>query len=80
MAGGVNTHGGKQTYGVKYFETYAPVVTWFAIRLLIVFAILFKWSLKQVDFAMAYAQAPIKTDLYMDLPHGIKTKRGSSKD
>jgi ribosomal protein L13E len=28
----LNVHGGKQTYGVNYFDTYAPVVTWFAIR------------------------------------------------
>jgi hypothetical protein len=27
-------HGGKQLHGMNYFETYAPVVTWFAIRLL----------------------------------------------
>ena len=76
----LNVHGGKQTFGVNYFETYAPVVTWFAIRLLIVFAILFKWHLKQVDFVMAYTQAPIENDLYMDLPHGIDTKHGNSKD
>ena len=38
----LNVHGGKQTFGVNYFETYAPVVTWFAIRLLFHFAILFK--------------------------------------
>jgi hypothetical protein len=27
----LNLHGGKQIYGMNYFETYAPVVTWFAI-------------------------------------------------
>ena len=27
----LNVHGGKQTYGINYYETYAPVVTWFAI-------------------------------------------------
>ena len=76
----LNVHGGKQTYGINYYETYAPVVTWFAIRLLIIFAILFKWSLKQVDFVMAYAQAPIETDMYMELPHGVQTEHGHSKD
>jgi hypothetical protein len=25
----LNVHGGKQVYGKNYFETYAPVVTWF---------------------------------------------------
>ncbi len=33
----LNINGGKQEYGVNYYETYAPVVTWFAIRLVIVF-------------------------------------------
>jgi hypothetical protein len=27
----LNVHGGKQEYGINYFETYAPVVTWFSI-------------------------------------------------
>ena len=31
-----NLHGGKQEFGAKYYETYAPVVIWFSIRLLIV--------------------------------------------
>jgi hypothetical protein len=31
----LNLHGGKQIYGMNYYETYAPVVTWFAIRLII---------------------------------------------
>ncbi len=26
----LNLHSGKQVYGMNYFETYAPVVTWFA--------------------------------------------------
>ncbi len=33
----LNLHGGKQIYGMNYFKTYAPVVTWFAIRLMIIF-------------------------------------------
>ncbi len=35
---------------MMYYDTYAPVVTWFATRLMIVFGILFDWSLQQVDF------------------------------
>lgn len=76
----LNVHGGKQTYGVNYFETYAPVVTWFAIRLMIVFGIVFGWTLKQIDFIMAYPQAPIEMDLFMELPHGISVKGKRSTD
>ncbi|KAL7478812.1 hypothetical protein ACHAW6_008182 [Cyclotella cf. meneghiniana] len=36
------------------------------------------WSL--VDFVQAYPQASIKTDMYMELPKGIETCHGSSKD
>ena len=76
----LNIHGGKQTFGVNYFETYAPVVTWFAIRLIIIFAMNLNYHLKQIDFVMAYPQAPIENDMYMELPAGIRTKHGNSKD
>jgi hypothetical protein len=59
---------------------YAPVVTWFAIRLMIIFGIIFCWALCQVDFVMAYPQAPIEIDIYMKLPRGIQTAHGNSKD
>jgi hypothetical protein len=76
----LNLHGGKQVYGMNYFKTYVPVVTWFAIRLMIVFGIIFCWALWQVDFVMAYPQAPLEMDIYMELPQGIKTATGNSKD
>jgi hypothetical protein len=76
----LNLHGGKQVFGMNYYETYAPVVTWFAIRLLIVIGIIFGWALCQVDFVMAYPQAPIECDMYMELPQGIRTSEGESKD
>ena len=76
----LNLHGGMQEYGVNYYETYSPVVTWFAIRLMIVFSILFNRAMRQIDFVMAYPQAPIEMDMYMELPQGIKTEHGNSKD
>jgi hypothetical protein len=33
-----------------------------------------------VDFVMAYPQAPIEMDIYMELPQGIQTKHGNSKE
>ena len=50
----LNLHGGMQEYGVNYYDTHAPVVTWFAIRLIIVFGILFNQAMRQIDFFMAY--------------------------
>jgi hypothetical protein len=76
----LNLDGGRQIYGINYFETYAPVVTWFAIRLVIIFGIIFSWALRQVDFVMAYPHAPIKNNIYMDLPQGIETTDGESNN
>ncbi len=76
----LNLHGRKQIYGMNYFKTYAPVVTWFAIRLMIIFGIIFCWALHQVNSVMAYPQAPIKMDIYMELPQGIQTANRNSKD
>ncbi len=76
----LNFHGGKQVFDLNYYETYAPVVTWFSIRLLIVIGIIFCWALHQVDFIMAYPQAPIECNLYMELPKGIQVSEGDSKD
>jgi hypothetical protein len=41
----LNLRSAKQVYGMNYFETYALVVTWFAIRLMIIFGIIFCWAL-----------------------------------
>jgi hypothetical protein len=76
----LNLHGGKQVFGLNYYKTYAPVVTWFSIRLLIVIGIIFCWPLCQVDFIMAYPQGPIKYDMYTELPQGIQISEGDSKD
>ncbi len=76
----LNLHGGKQVFGLNYYETYASVVTWFSIRLLIVIGIIFCWALRQVDFIMAYPQAPIECNMYIELPQGIQASEGDSKD
>ena len=76
----LNLHGGKQIYGINYYETYAPVVTWFAIRLLLIIVLILGLASKQIDFVMAYPQAPIEMDMFMELPTGIVTKFGNSKD
>jgi hypothetical protein len=75
----LNLHGGKQVYGMNYFEAYTPVV-WFAIRFMMIFGIIFCWAILQVDFVMAYPQALIEMDIYMELPQGIQTKHGNSKE
>ena len=74
----LNTYGGKHAYGMNYYETYASMVTWFAIQFMITLAIMLMWSLRQVGFEQAYTHASIEHDMYMELPQGIETKHGNS--
>jgi hypothetical protein len=69
----LNIHGGQQEYGVHYTETYSPVVNWFSVRLIMILSIINKWHTRQIDFVLAYPQAPLEYDNYMKLPHGITT-------
>ena len=64
-------HGGQQEYGINYWETFAPVVTWISIRLVLILSILFSWHTRQIDFILAYPQAPIETPLFMEVPKGV---------
>ena len=34
----------------------------------------------QINFVMAYPQTHINMDMYTELPHGIQTKHGNSRD
>ena len=68
----LNVHGGQQEHGVHYWDTYAPVVTWQTIPFFLILSILLKWQSRQLDFVMAYPQAPTEMPLYMRLPQGYK--------
>jgi hypothetical protein len=74
----LNLHGGKQEYGVNYWETYAPVIGWTTIRLFLVLTLLNGWASRQVDFVLAYPQADIECPMYMEIPRGFKFQ-GSRK-
>jgi Reverse transcriptase (RNA-dependent DNA polymerase) len=67
----INIHGGKQTKGVNYWDTYAPVATWASIRLIMNMAAAHGWVTRQLDFVLAFPQAPVETDLYMEIPKGF---------
>ena len=68
----LNAHGGMQRWGVDYWETYAPVVNWISVRLLLVLAIIHKLETKSIDFVLAFPQADLDRDVYMELPYGFQ--------
>jgi hypothetical protein len=67
----LNIHGGQQTHGVNYWETFSTVVNWFSIRLCMTFALIFDWYTRQINFVLAFPQADVECDLFMKLPRGL---------
>lgn len=76
----LNIHGGKQQKGIDFWETYAPVATWSSIRVILNIAAMSGWETWQLDFVLAYPQAPVETDLYMELPAGFEVPGESRRD
>jgi hypothetical protein len=74
----LNIHGGKQVKGLNYWDTYAPVASWAAIRIIMAIATLRQWKTKQMDFVLAFPQAPVETDLYMEIPTGFGMQSGAT--
>jgi hypothetical protein len=70
----LNIHGGKQEYGVNFWETYAPVISWTTIRLFLVLSLLSGWKTRQVDFVLAFPQADIECPMYMEIPREFNFK------
>ena len=65
-------HGGQQQWGINYWDTYAPVVSWSSIRILLTMAILHNLHTKSIDFVQAYPQAEVRTNIFLHPPPGVE--------
>jgi Reverse transcriptase (RNA-dependent DNA polymerase) len=54
--------GDRQREGIDYFDTYAPVVNWQTVRLMLVLSIILGLATKQADNTAAFVHAPIDRD------------------
>lgn len=72
-------HGGKQIEGIDFWETYAPVVTWSTVRLILVLSLLTGMKSRQIDYILAYTQAPIDCEIYMCIPAQFIVEDGTLK-
>ena len=66
-------HGDQQLKGVDFFETYAPVVQWTAVRLMLILEV-FCLKSKQGDITAAFVHAKVEEgeNIYMEMPCGFK--------
>ncbi len=62
--------GHKQTFGIDYEETFAPVVKCQSIRILLALATVHDWEVYQMDFVTAFLNATLSEEIYMEQPPG----------
>ena len=60
-----------QRWGENYWETYSPVVNMITVKLLLVISKLHNLDSKSIDFVLAFPQAELDVDIWMDLPIGF---------
>jgi hypothetical protein len=60
-----------QIEGVDFFETYASVVWYESLRMLLATAASKGWEVWGVDFVSAYLNSEMKEDVYMEQPEGM---------
>lgn len=76
----LNIDGSRIVKGVHYDETYAPVASWRFIRLLLTLVLKHKWHSKQLDYVLAFPQAPVEKEIYMKIPRGFELKGAQNSD
>jgi hypothetical protein len=79
--------GDKQIHGVDFFDTYAPVVQWTTVRLMLILSLELGLETKQVDYTAAFVHADVdkhpdfdsmtpeeqhKTGVYIECPQGFR--------
>ena len=75
--------GDQQLEGIDFFETYAPVVQWTTVRLMLILEVLLGLKSKQGDVTAAFLHADIGEDknVFVEMPAGFvqRDKHGKKK-
>ena len=58
-----------------YDQTFAPVVSWESVCILLTLALRNGWHAIQLNHVLAFPQAPVDWECYMQIPKGIKIDR-----
>ena len=77
----LNIDGSRQTKGVNYWDTYAPVASWSTVRLILTMSVIKGWKSRQIDYVQAYTQADVEIDhLYMKIPRGFEVSSDDAQE
>jgi hypothetical protein len=63
--------GFKQKYGIDYTETFAPVVKYVTLRIVIALAKFFGWPVDQLDVVTAFLYGAMKEVVFILVPEGM---------
>ncbi|KAG3092998.1 hypothetical protein PI125_g16978 [Phytophthora idaei] len=64
--------GFKQKYGIDYTETFAPVVKYVTLRMVIALAKYYGWPLDQLDVVTAFLYGIMKELVFCAVPEGVE--------
>lgn len=62
--------GSQQLHGRDFWETYAPVISWSTVHLMLLLTSILNLKSRQVDYMQAFPQAPLEDPVYMRVPQG----------
>jgi hypothetical protein len=68
LKAGLIVKGYEQKFGIDYSETYAPVVRWSSLWLIIAIAAVFGWSIVHMDIVTAFLNGKLQETIYMHQP------------
>ena len=71
----LNAHGGQTKESIHYWDTYAPVVQWLTVHIILILSLLENLHSRSIDFVLAFPQAMIKFDVYMKIPFGFSVQK-----
>jgi hypothetical protein len=66
----------QQLHGIDYNDTFAPVVKYKSIRMLLTLAAFYRMSIDQLDYTTAFLNADLPESIYMEQPEGCDTGDG----
>ena len=76
----LNLDGSRMVKHKHYDLTYAPVVKWYSIRMMLALALVNNWHTQQIDYVLAYPQAPIEREIFMKIPRGMEIGGKNKED
>jgi hypothetical protein len=65
--------------GVHYSKTYASGASWNTIRLLLSLKAVHNWHTRQLDYVLAFLQAPVEKEPFLYIPKGFDMDKCETK-